>query len=73
MKRSNLKDCGARGWFIGDFEGSVWPTKDFEVCYQNNPKGHSPTHYHKELTEITLIISGRAVVNGEVYVAGDIY
>lgn len=73
MKRFNLKDSGARGWFIGDFPEAVHRTKDFEICYQNNPIGHSPTHYHKELTEITLVISGRALVNGQVFVAGDIY
>jgi hypothetical protein len=73
VKRSNLNDSGDRGWFIGDFPEAVLRTKDFEVCYQDNPTGHSPTHYHKELTEVTLVISGRALVNGQIFSAGDIY
>lgn len=73
MKRFKLSESGARGWFIGDFDQAVHRTKDFEVCYQHNPIGHGPTHYHKELTEITLVINGRAVVNGEIFSAGDIY
>jgi hypothetical protein len=73
MKRFKLSDSGDRGWFVGDFPEAVYRTKDFEITYQNNPTGHSPTHYHKKITEITLIISGRALVNGEIFSAGDIY
>ena len=72
MKRSNLKDCGARGWFIGDFEGSVWPNKDFEVTYQKVQRGQTPSHIHKIAHEITLVISGRQICNGEMFAAGDI-
>ena len=73
MKRYNLTDSGARGWFIGDFDSAVYRTRDFEVCYQHNPRGKPDTHIHKEITEITLVISGRAVVNGELFEAGDIH
>ena len=73
MKRFKLSDSGARGWFIGDFESAVHRTKDFEVCYQHNPRGRPATHIHKQITEITLVISGRAVVNGELFEAGDIH
>lgn len=73
MKRFKLSDSGARGWFIGDFNSAVYRTKDFEVCYQNNPRGKTPTHLHKELTEITLVISGKALLNGEIFEAGDIH
>jgi hypothetical protein len=72
MKRYKLSDAGARGWFIGDFESAVHQTKDFEVCYQHNPRGKPATHIHKIVTEITLVISGRQVCNGEIFSAGDI-
>ena len=73
MKRYKLSDAGARGWFIGNFEGAVFQTDKFEVCYQDNPRGPTLTHYHKDLTEITLVISGRMVLNGEIFQAGDIH
>ena len=73
MKRYKLSDAGARGWFIGDFDNALYRTKAFEVCYQDNPRGTTPTHYHKELTEITLVISGRCLLNGEIFTAGDIH
>ena len=73
MKRFKLSDSGARGWFIGDFESAVHRTKDFEVCYQHVPRGKLATHVHKQITEITLVISGRTVVNGELFEAGDIH
>ena len=72
MKRSNLSNCGERGWFIGDFEGSVWSTKDFEVTYQKNPRSQSASHIHKIVHEITLVISGRQLCNGQLFEAGDI-
>lgn len=73
MKKFKLSDCGDRGWFIGDFARAAFQTKDFEVCYQDNPRGKPDSHIHKEITEITLIISGKALVNGEILGAGDIH
>lgn len=73
MKRFRLEDSGARGWFIGDFPEAVFRTKDFEICYQDNPRGKTPSHVHKELTEITLVISGQALLNGELFGPGDIH
>ena len=73
MKRLRLIDTGARGWFIGDFPGSVIPTRDFEVCFQTNLAGTSyPKHYHRIVTEVQLITRGCMVLNGEEYRAGDI-
>ena len=72
MKRFKLSDSGARGWFIGDFDSAVHRTKDFEICYQHNPRGKTDIHIHKEITEITLVISGRQLCNGELFTAGEI-
>ena len=73
MHRYKLSECGDRGWFIGDFDGAVHRTKDFEVCWQTNPRGHAASHVHNEITEITLVVSGRVLTNGVIYTAGDIY
>ena len=72
MKRHKLSESGARGWFIGDFDGAVHRTKDFEVTYQKNGRTQTPSHIHKLAYEITLIISGRQICNGEMFEAGDI-
>ena len=72
MRRSSLTDSGARGWFIGDFDGAAYHTKDFEVTYQKNPRGQTASHIHKLAYEITLVISGRQICNGEMFAAGDI-
>jgi hypothetical protein len=72
MQRYKLSECGARGWFIGDFDGAVHRTKDFEVTYQKNPRGQTASHIHKLAYEITLVISGRQICNGQMFEAGDI-
>lgn len=72
MKHLKLSDSGARGYYIGDFPEAIYRTKDFEVCYQHNPRSKPASHYHKGLTEITLVISGRILINGEIFEAGDI-
>lgn len=72
MQRYKLSDSGARGWFIGDFDGAVYRTKDFELTYQKNSRGQTASHIHKIVHEITLVISGRQLVNGEIFEAGDI-
>ena len=72
MKHYKLSDSGARGWFIGDFPEAVFRTKDFEICFQHNPRSKPDSHIHKEITEITLVISGRQLCNGEIFEAGDI-
>ena len=73
MKTYKLSESGARGWFIGDFAEAVFRTKDFEVCWQVNQRGHAASHVHYEITEITLVVSGRVLTNGNVYGPGDIY
>ena len=73
MKTFKHSKSGARGWFIGDFPEAVFRTKDFEVCWQTNTRGHAESHVHNEITEITLVVSGRILTNGNVYGPGDIY
>lgn len=61
------------GWFIGDFEPSVFRTKQFEVGIKKFPKGekHAP-HYHKIADEVTVIISGKVQIEGHIYPEGSI-
>lgn len=72
MKKFKLSDSGDRGWFIGNFDRAVYRTKDFEVNWQTNQRGHQPSHYHKVITEIQLVTRGRMLVNGEIFEPGDI-
>lgn len=72
MLRYKLSECGDRGWFIGNFAKAAWKTEDFEVTYQKNPRTQTPSHIHKIAHEITLVISGRQICNGEMFEAGDI-
>ena len=72
MKTSKLSECGARGWFIGNFAKAAFKTKDFEVTYQKNSRGQTASHIHKIVHEITLVISGRQICNGQMFEAGDI-
>jgi hypothetical protein len=72
MRRYKLKDAGDRGWFIGDFDKAIYRTSKFEVTYQDLPRTQTPSHYHRKVTEISLIIEGKALVNGQIFTAGDI-
>lgn len=73
MKLNNLKDMH-RGWFIGDFEPSVFRTDKFEVAVLNHPKGEQwPKHYHKEAVEINVLVSGKMKINGVLISSGEIF
>lgn len=62
-----------RGWFIGNFNPSVYSTNDFEVAVQTYAMGAiEAKHVHKVATEVTVIISGSASINGIIYNEGDI-
>lgn len=72
MKAAKLQDM-VRGWFVGNFEPSLYKTNDVEVAIQQYLAGEQEAwHYHKIATEITVIVSGRVRMNGQQYVAGDI-
>ncbi len=61
------------GWFIGDFQDSVYRTKDFEVCYKFHPKGEIwPAHFHKLSDEINYLIEGKMTIDGTNILEGPI-
>ena len=72
MTSAKLDDM-IRGWFVGNFEPSLYKTNDVEVAVQNYAAGaFEAAHYHKIATEITVIQSGTVKMFGKVWNAGDI-
>ena len=72
MKSYNLKNM-VKGWFVGNFEPSVFKTSVCEVSVKKYTKGESESsHFHKIATEITVIVSGTVKMAGKVWSAGDI-
>lgn len=70
---SNLKNM-FRGWFVGNFEPSIYKTDQFEVGVLFHPKGEKwPKHFHKKAVEINVLISGKMVLNGEKLTPGNIF
>lgn len=53
------------GWFVGDFSPTAFSTKGFEVSYKVHPQGQQwPTHYHRHVTEINLLVRGNMTLQG---------
>lgn len=72
MEVSNLENM-FKGWFIGEFEPSLYKTNDFEVGVKHYKEGDcEPSHFHKIATEFTVILDGRVEMNGNVYESGSI-
>ena len=73
MKIYKLKDM-VSGWFVGNFEPTAYKTEHFEVCYRVHPKGEKwDLHYHKEGTEINLLIKGKMTMQGKELSSGDVF
>ena len=59
----NHIDNFTNGWFIGDFEPSLFKNPFFEVAHQHHPKGKiGDEHFHKLTTEVTYIVKGSMVI-----------
>lgn len=72
MKVGNL-DSMIGGWFIGNFEPSLFKTNDCEVAVKWYKKGdYEGRHYHKIATEYTVIVNDRVKMNGVEYGPGSI-
>ena len=62
-----------KGWFVGNFDPTLYRTNDVEVAVKTYRAGdYEKAHYHKIATELTVIISGTVRMNGTEYHAGDI-
>lgn len=65
MKVANINDMKA-GWFIGNFEPSLYKTNDCEVAIKKYKKGdHEAAHFHKIATEYTVIVKGKVRMFGQ--------
>jgi len=72
MRTSNL-DKMTKGWFVGDFEPTLYKTSDVEVAIKSYKAGdYEEAHYHKIATEISVVVSGTVEMNGVRYEAGDV-
>lgn len=72
LQRYHL-DQFTKGWFVGNFSPTLHATDAVEVAVKRyQPGGSEGVHHHKIATELTLIISGRARMNGEEIGPGEI-
>lgn len=61
------------GWFIGNFEPTLYKTKACEVAVKRYSKGSKEAkHFHMIATEYTAIVSGKVKMFEKEYSAGDI-
>lgn len=62
-----------RGWFVGDFDPVVLRSTDVEVAVKSYSAGDGEApHLHKVATEITVVISGKISMNGQIFGPGSI-
>lgn len=62
------------GWFIGNFDPSALKTDQFEVGYKLHTAGERwDAHYHKEADEITFLLRGRMIIQGQELKSGDVF
>ena len=72
MKSAKLDDM-IRGWFVGNFEPTLYRTNDVEVAVKKYIAGEfEEAHYHKIATEITVVQSGKIKMADKVWEVGDI-
>lgn len=72
MKKAALGDM-VKGWFVGNFDPSLYKTNDVEVAVKKYRAGDCETaHFHKIATELTVVLSGKVRMNGIEYAPGDI-
>lgn len=66
-------DAMTKGWFIGNFQPTLFATEAVEVAVKEYPAGFAEAwHYHKIATEYTVIVSGEVEMNGRRFGKGDI-
>lgn len=72
LERHQLNEF-TKGWFIGNFTPTLFPTDAAEVAVKNYKAGeHESAHHHKIATEFTVIVSGRVKMSGEEIGPGEI-
>lgn len=72
MKDYALNDF-TNGWFVGNFEPSIFKTDEFEVSVKFFQEGdREPLHRQNIATEITVVISGTVQMNEKEFIRGAI-
>ena len=72
MEKFKLNDM-IKGWFIGNFEPSLFRTEAVEVAVKTyNPGEFEEEHYHKIGTEFTVVVEGMIELNDIQYTVNDI-
>lgn len=72
MKTANLEEM-IKGWFIGNFDPSLYKTNDVEVAVKSYLAGDSEeAHYHKIATEYTVVLNGTVRMFDREFSDGDI-
>ena len=72
MKSAKLHDM-IRGWFVGNFEPTLYKTNDVEVAVKEYSAGDfEDAHYHKIATEITVVLDGKIKMADKIWNVGDI-
>ena len=73
MKQANINDFKA-GWFVGDFEPSIFKNPFFEVAHHKHKKGCKTfPHYHAVTNELNYIVRGELMVSGMHLETGDMW
>ena len=71
MQRYDLNNM-IGGWFVGNFEPSLFKTNDVEVAVKRYISGdYDSLHYHKIGTEYTVIVEGQVEMLGKTYNKND--
>lgn len=72
MIRHQLDEM-VRGWFVGDFEPTAFPSSDVEIAIKHYAAGDAEErHVHKIATELTAVVSGTVRMDGQDLNAGEI-
>lgn len=72
MQSAKLSNM-TRGWFVGNFEPTLYRTNEVEIAVKEYKAGdYEDAHYHKIATEITVVMSGRIKMFGREFERGDI-
>ena len=64
----------SKGWFVGNFEPTVYKTNEFEVAHHFHKAGFvGEKHFHKIGYELTYIIKGTLIASNIELGSGDMF
>lgn len=72
MEKARLDDFPG-GWVVGHFLPSVLHSHEVEVAIKSYKASESePEHFQQTATEITIVVKGSCMLNGELLTEGDL-